>query len=82
MYGSSFPVPVSCCPPSLPPRTAQTACVVLIVPMQLLTLTPLLGHTRGELQVCLPSPSAVQVTVLPALEAAHWRRPGSAGQQC
>lgn len=36
--GSSFPVPMSCCPPSLPPRAAQTACVVFIVPMQLITL--------------------------------------------
>lgn len=81
VYGSSFPVPVSCCPPSLPPRTAQTACVLLIVPMQLITLIPLQSHTRGELQVCLPSPSPVQVTVLPALKAAQWRRSGSAGQQ-
>lgn len=37
VYGNSFPVPVSCCPPSLPSRTAQSAGVVFIVPLQLIT---------------------------------------------
>lgn len=71
MYGSSFPVPVSYCPASLPARAAQTACLVFIVPTQFITgvLCRAMQGGTGRSASLLPAP--VQTTVLCALKAAQ-----------